>query len=702
MGSRRRHGLWLVAAQGPPAAAEEAPDSPLYGATLQEAIDGLQGSALVTNGPLTATDVGALANGEGTLPPGGIDILDTRAQFNVFMQPDCLGPPTPIMLEGPTTVARSDPSGELPNVIQTEILAMDLSGQTPFGRMELFESPTLPSLGQVISPGPEDFPVDSFFDVFFEVTLNDGPRLRSQEPLHVQAPPVTALPPFGATYQSGPSACVTLFDNNNEPLVSVANVGHTVVPPRFTTEPNNPVTVCRTEFTKCGPYTHCSTDPTYQCPRPTQWPVEVATRCPTVETPTVCPIKSTKCPVRDTVCPSERVPTVCPISRTKCPQEETACPKIKTQCPGNVPTKHPVQATQCPKKRTSCPEIGTKCPAVATECPAKKTTCAGVATVCPANATACPKQLTKCPGVATRCPPQRTVCPPKRTSCPGVPTKCPATVTACAKRPTKCVNVATICPKTATVCPKVTQCPPHLPPPPPPPNPFPPGCSEVIINELMWDGTDLGSDDEYLELRNLCPNDVGITGWTIRKNDVVPPMVFLRGIIPANGYFLVSRRPPLATRVDGAPSPHQVEPALDLDDMNVQYQLYDSAGILRDRADDGKGKVCAGTGAPNYYSMERNDPPLDGSLCRNWHTATRCVNFDPAFCPNVLAQGFCLGGSRNGLGCTVNADCPADTCTGGFCGASGIACLTNADCPPGTCQGAGPQGLGTPGNRNIP
>ena len=58
----------------------------------------------------------------------------------------------------------------------TEMLQLNLSGVTPFGPILIRESPTLASLGQtqIDALGNGTFQIDSFFDVFTELSLDSG------------------------------------------------------------------------------------------------------------------------------------------------------------------------------------------------------------------------------------------------------------------------------------------------------------------------------------------------------------------------------------------------------------------------------------------------------------------------------------------------------------------------------------------------
>jgi hypothetical protein len=72
---------------------------------------------------------------------------------------------------------------------ETEMLALTLTGSDPvFGPITLRESPTLPSLGQhtlTLLPDGQTLQIDSFFDVFFEISVNNGPFVPADSSFHL-------------------------------------------------------------------------------------------------------------------------------------------------------------------------------------------------------------------------------------------------------------------------------------------------------------------------------------------------------------------------------------------------------------------------------------------------------------------------------------------------------------------------------------
>lgn len=116
-------------------------------------------------------------------PPAGQDVIArTRMLFEVELEAPYgpgLGIWLPGVLEGPTTVERGDPylDGGF-RVIDTEIVSLDLVGEVGPYPASLELSPFNPSLGEIRDTDPdplEDFPADSFFDIFFQVTVMPTP-----------------------------------------------------------------------------------------------------------------------------------------------------------------------------------------------------------------------------------------------------------------------------------------------------------------------------------------------------------------------------------------------------------------------------------------------------------------------------------------------------------------------------------------------
>ncbi len=62
--------------------------------------------------------------------------------------------------------------------------------------------------------------------------------------------------------------------------------------------------------------------------------------------------------------------------------------------------------------------------------------------------------------------------------------------------------------------------------------------SAVIINEVAWMGTEISSNDEWIELKNVSVEDIDLTDWSLTIKDKT---IVLAGTIKANGFFLLER-----------------------------------------------------------------------------------------------------------------------------------------------------------------
>jgi len=77
---------------------------------------------------------------------------------------------------GPATWETFGKIGNVTGTFATEWLSMTISGTSPFGPFMIRESPTLASTGQttISALGGGQFKIDSFFDVFTELSIDGG------------------------------------------------------------------------------------------------------------------------------------------------------------------------------------------------------------------------------------------------------------------------------------------------------------------------------------------------------------------------------------------------------------------------------------------------------------------------------------------------------------------------------------------------
>ena len=124
--------------------------------------------------------------------------LDEIESFNSSMHGQAmvngLGP-IPVEMMGPVQTLVLGKMGNTTGTFDTEMLSMSLTGMTPLGPLMVRESPTLPSLGRtsITDIGGGMYHIDSFFDVFTELSLDGGQSwIPSQGPTRVNLCPEPA------------------------------------------------------------------------------------------------------------------------------------------------------------------------------------------------------------------------------------------------------------------------------------------------------------------------------------------------------------------------------------------------------------------------------------------------------------------------------------------------------------------------------
>lgn len=172
---------------------------------------------------------------------------------------------------------------------------------------------------------------------------------------------------------------------------------------------------------------------------------------------------------------------------------------------------------------------------------------------------------------------------------------------------------------------------------------------EVIINELAWAGSSASSSDEWIELKNTTDVAIPITGWQITKQvtsgeDVTSEELMLEipthctnsstsYTIPAQGYFLISRKPMDESVLNIEPDCQSTK--VSLVNENLQIKIYagpkDQGFIPIDTAGDGDGEPVYGfrIAAQASASMERDAEYGLGESEDSWHEATEAINLDP-------------------------------------------------------------------------
>lgn len=167
--------------------------------------------------------------------PAGIDIMDPTTAV-LGLEIIGVGVET-VMVNGSTSVNRSNPydPGDGHWKIDTEIISMNLEGTSALvGEITIIESPTRASNGTIQQQvAGEDFPADSFFDVFVEInTTLPFPlsTLHTDEPLPMDAV-IFSIPPWEAIYiPPDPPIEIPLKDQNGKIVGFITHVAHEIPP----------------------------------------------------------------------------------------------------------------------------------------------------------------------------------------------------------------------------------------------------------------------------------------------------------------------------------------------------------------------------------------------------------------------------------------------------------------------------------------
>ncbi|MCR4277938.1 MAG: lamin tail domain-containing protein [Candidatus Berkelbacteria bacterium] len=163
----------------------------------------------------------------------------------------------------------------------------------------------------------------------------------------------------------------------------------------------------------------------------------------------------------------------------------------------------------------------------------------------------------------------------------------------------------------------------------------------VVINELMWMGTDTSTADEWIELRNTTGASIDLSGWQLTH--AAPSNGTLTipagNSIEANGYFLISNYSETATTSILDVAPDWVTTSISLVKnceagtavyMKLQNPFPTDPPTVIDSAGCGSagGSPLAGSDLAVKKAMERNVVITDGLLVTSWHDSASHTNLD--------------------------------------------------------------------------
>lgn len=168
--------------------------------------------------------------------PGGIDRMILSGTFDIRIGER----EEHVKIAGPISKVRWNPLIDVKtgkSFIPTACITLSLTGEWSGGKVTVRGNPKRPTLGQIeqINPGV-DFPARSYFDVFFELTLEfqngDKPLvLYNHEPVRIVTT-IESLMPVGANFlATEKSRGVILYDAKGEALGSLIDAARSVVAP---------------------------------------------------------------------------------------------------------------------------------------------------------------------------------------------------------------------------------------------------------------------------------------------------------------------------------------------------------------------------------------------------------------------------------------------------------------------------------------
>ena len=247
-----------------------------------------------------------------------------------------------------------------------------------------------------------------------------------------------------------------------------------------------------------------------------------------------------------------------------------------------------------------------------------------------------------------------------------------------------------------------------------------PSSGEIVINELMWMGSNESTYDEWFELRNMTRAPFDLGGFKLTQAGPVGtdfvfeavPHVVNNLYLEPYGYFLVSEKAVDDSSLAVAPDIEGMNTMVLPNTPPVTYLLVSGTGTVVDQAlftgtEGYNGDAALGK---SDKSMERNWEPGDGTQVENWHTAFVHEGWDgdPL---QVKNWGTPRGPNSDIARCAGDADCAdaypdliLDACEKRVCSLASFRCTVadreegeacddgfdytdNDMCSAGVCQG---------------
>lgn len=160
---------------------------------------------------------------------------------------------------------------------------------------------------------------------------------------------------------------------------------------------------------------------------------------------------------------------------------------------------------------------------------------------------------------------------------------------------------------------------------------------DVVINEVMWMGSSVGSNDEWIELRNTTNEMIDISGWQLMNAGAANTIITLPAstTITANGFYFITNYDPAssasAVALALASSSMLVDSGVSLANTysnNEALALLAANGATIDQtpvANSGSWPAGNSQVGEKRWSMQRGETPGDGMDVGNWYTCTPSV-----------------------------------------------------------------------------
>ena len=141
---------------------------------------------------------------------------------------------------------------------------------------------------------------------------------------------------------------------------------------------------------------------------------------------------------------------------------------------------------------------------------------------------------------------------------------------------------------------------------------FPASQGDVVINEIAWMGTSANTADEWIELYNTTTLPIDLSDWVLKATDY-DPTIHLSGTIGAHSYFLLERTDDNTISDIAADLTYTGN----LGNSGEHLQLLEDGSNLIDEIDCSD-SWHAGTKSPDFFSMEKKHPNINGNATVSW------------------------------------------------------------------------------------